>query len=59
MSIRQVCTSFRGGSASITSPSTMTSGHGKPICADAAFISSVANVRKEPPARSSYSAGAE
>ena len=45
MSIRQVCTSFRGGSASSTSPSTMTSGHAKPISAEARFISSVANDR--------------
>ena len=45
MSIRQVCTSRRGGSTSTTSPSTMTSGMSQPIAADACFISSVANDR--------------
>jgi hypothetical protein len=44
--MRQVWTSFRGGSDSTTSPSTMTSGVGAPpISARARFMSSLANTR--------------
>ena len=48
-SIRQLCTSRRGGSTSSTSPSTTTSG--VPI----AFIPSLASARNVPPGFSSYS----
>jgi hypothetical protein len=43
ISIRQVCTSRRGGSLSTTSPSTIRSGIGKPFCAPNSRISSVAD----------------
>ena len=45
ISIRQVCTSRRGGSTSSTSPSTITSGSSQPMPAAACFIGSVTNER--------------
>ena len=49
MSMRHVVTSLWGGSASITSPSMMTSGNGQPISAEAAFIFSSGSTSSLPP----------